>query len=41
LLGKSEETQQVQEYLIYNGVREDRVRINKNIVSDKLSYIVD
>lgn len=41
LIGKREETQQIQEYLIYNGVREDRVRINTNIVSDKLSYIVD
>lgn len=41
LMGKSEEMQQVQEFLIYNGIREDRVRIHENIVSDKLSYIVD
>lgn len=41
LLGKEEETLQVQEYLLKSGLREDRVRLCTKQSSETLSYIID
>ena len=41
LLGKQEETKQVQEYLLKSGIREDRVRLCTSQTSQTLSYIID
>lgn len=41
LLGKTEEAKEVQEYLLKNGLREDRVRLCTKQTSPTLSYIIE